>query len=316
MLLFTLKRLASAVILMIVVATATFFLARLANPDPVANLFGKVGFTQEEYEAKKHALGLDQPLLTQFWDWISHAAVGDFGNTWVGAPTPVIHDLAVRIPVTLSVVIFGLILMIVLGAILGIIAGIRPNGVWDRVISWGSVIFFALPGFLVGVLLIYVFAIKLGWFPTSTYFKPERYGVGKWIWSLTLPAVSVALGGVVMIAVQLRNAIVTANGSDYVRTLRARGLRNGSLAIHLLRNAAPPTLTIVALMFVGMLSGTIVIESMFNFPGLGKATQDASQAGNLPMILALTCISVLFVVIVNFLLDLVLGWINPKARIR
>lgn len=315
MLLFTIKRLVSGIVLMLVVATGSFFLIRAAMPDPVASLMGKVAFTQEQYDAKAASLGLDKPLLEQFWSWFSHMLVGDFGNTWLGSPTPIVKDLAVRLPVTLSVVVFGLILMAIVGAVLGILAGVRPGGAWDRIVSWGSVVFFAIPGFLVAILLVWVFAIQLGWFPPSGYVKPERDFL-KWLSAITLPAIAVALGGVVMVAVQLRNAIVTANSSDYVRTLKARGLPTRSVALHLLRNAAPATVTVIALMFVGMLGGTIIIESIFNFPGLGQATKDASQQGNLPMILALTVITVLFVVIVNFVLDLVLGWINPKARIK
>ncbi|MDR2373299.1 MAG: ABC transporter permease [Bifidobacteriaceae bacterium] len=315
MLKFTVKRLVSAVALMVFVATGTFFMAHKAIPDPVANLFGKVSFTAEQYEAKKAQLGLDQPILTQFWNWFRHLLTGDFGTTWVGAPTPIIKDLAVRLPVTLSIVILGLAVMAVLGAILGVLAGIRPGSWGDRMISASSVVFFAVPGFLVSIALLWVLAVKLGWFPVSGYIKPERDLLG-WLRSITLPAVSLALGGVVMIAVQLRNAIVTANSSDYVRTLRARGLPPRAVALHLLRSAAPAAITIIALMFVSLLSGAVILESMFNMPGIGSATKDASQTGNIPMILALTVVSVLFVVIVNFLLDLVLGWINPKARIK
>jgi peptide/nickel transport system permease protein len=119
-----------------------------------------------------------------------------------------------------------------------------------------------------------------------------------------------------MIAEQLRNAIMQADRQDYVRTLRSRGLPPWRVVIHLLRNAAPASLTILALMFVGLLSGAIVVEQIFALPGIGAMTQGASQNGDIPMLLGITVITVIFVVILNFLLDILLGWINPKARVK
>jgi len=314
MLLFVVKRVVSGAVLMLVVSVGTFFLTHLAIGDPTASLV--VGATsQAALDAKREQIGIDLPILEQFWNWFSALLHGDLGVSWAGSPTPLNEEIAGRFPVTLAMVIYGMVLMIVLGSVLGVLAGIRPGGWWDRAITWVSVVFFALPGFLVSIVLIWLFIVQLRWFPLQ-FQMPQTKGIGPWLWSLTLPAVSLALGGVVMLAVQLRNSIITAASSDWVRTLRSRGLGGRAISLHLLRNAAPATVTIVALMFVGLLGGSIIMESMFTLPGIGAMTQLASSQGNIPVILALTVLSVLFVVIVNFLLDLVLGWINPKARIR
>ncbi|QAY58880.1 ABC transporter permease [Microbacterium protaetiae] len=313
MIVFVARRVLSAVVLVLAMAVGAFFMAHLAIPDPTATLIGKTA-TPEQIAALRERIGLDQPLLTQFWNWFTGLLHGDFGLSW-RTNTPILTDLGIRIPVTMSVVVFGLLLCAIFGTILGIAAGLRPGSTVDRITKGASVVLFAVPGYWVAVFLIIVFAVHLRWFPALGYIRPD-VSVGRWLQSITLPAIALALGGVVMIAEQLRNAIVTAGSSDFIRTLRSRGLSTARISLHLLRNAAPAAVTVLALMFVSLLGGVIVLETVFNLPGLGIATQQASQVGDIPMLLAITVTTVVFVVIVNFLLDLVLGWINPKARIR
>jgi peptide/nickel transport system permease protein len=313
MIAFVVRRLVSAVALLLVVAVGSFFMAHLAIPDPTGALIGK-NATYEQLEALRERIGLNLPLLQQFWNWFSQALVGNLGLSW-RTNTPILADLSVRIPVTLSVVVFGLLLCAVFGTLLGVAAGLRPGSVLDKIIKGASVVLFAIPGYWISIVLIIWFAVDLRWFPALGYFRPD-VSVEKWLSSITLPAISLALGGIVMIAEQLRNGIVGANSSDFVRTLRSRGLGTVRVALHLIRNAAPSAITVLALMFVSLLGGVVILETVFNLPGLGIATQQASQVGDIPMLLAITVTTVMFVVIINFLLDLVLGWINPKARIR
>jgi len=313
MVVFTLRRLISGLVLLVAVAVGSFFLAHLAIPDPTAVLIGK-NATYEQLQAKREQIGLNLPIMQQFWNWFSGLLRGDFGLSW-RTNTSINADLMVRIPVTMSVVVFGLLLTAVIGAIIGVVAGLRPGAALDRVLKSASVVLFALPSYWISIVLIAIFAVNLRWFPALGYVRPEASFTG-WLLSITLPAISLALGAITMIATQLRNGIVTANSSDFVRTLRSRGLGTGRISLHLIRNAAPPALTILALMFVSLLGGVIILESVFNLPGLGIATQQASQVGDIPMLLAITVTSVIFVVTINFLLDLVLGWINPKARMK
>ncbi|MEQ6897038.1 ABC transporter permease [Microbacterium sp. KR10-403] len=313
MIVFVTRRVLSAIVLVLAMAIGAFFMAHAAIPDPTATLIGKTA-TPDQIAALRERIGLDQPLMTQFWNWFTGLLHGDFGLSW-RTNTPILTDLGIRIPVTMSVVVFGLLLCAVFGTILGISAGLRPGSLVDRITKAGSVVLFAVPGYWIAVILIIVFAVHLRWFPALGYVRPD-VSVTRWLSSITLPAISLALGGIVMIAEQLRNAIVTAGSSDFVRTLRSRGLGTFRIAMHLLRNAAPAAVTVLALMFVSLLGGVIVLETVFNLPGLGIATQQASQVGDIPMLLAITVTTVVFVVVVNFLLDLVLGWINPKARIR
>ena len=310
---FTAKRLVSGIVLLVIVAVASFFLAHIAIGDPTQALLGSTAKPAQR-AALRQQLGLNQPLIEQFWTWFRHAITGNLGTSWANHDS-VNSELATKLPTTLSVVVFGIIICAVVGTVFGLISGLRPGSPIDRIVKGAAVILFALPGFWVSLILITWFAVDLKIFPAVGYVPPSQSFSG-WLLSITLPAVSLALGGIVSIAEQLRNAIVSIGNQDFVRTLRSRGLPSWSITIHLLRNAAPAALTVLSLQFVGLLGGAIVVETIFNLPGIGAATSSASLVGDIPVLLGITVVSVLFVVIVNFLLDLVLGWINPKARVQ
>ncbi|MDQ4214567.1 ABC transporter permease [Microbacterium capsulatum] len=312
MLLFTAKRLLSGVVLLVAVSVATFFLAHLAIKDPTAALLGTTA-TPAQQAALATKIGIDRPLIVQFWDWFSHLVTGDFGTSWRNFQ-PVGAQLAIKIPVTLSVVTFATLLTAVLGIAFGMITGLRPGTWFDRILKGVSVVLFALPGFWVSLVLVLWFAVQLKWFPAVGYVQPAQ-SLDGWIRSLTLPAISLALGGVVAVSEQLRNAVIAQSRQDWVRTLRSRGLSPARVNLHILRNASPAALTVIALMFVGLLSGAIVVEQIFSLPGIGMLTNQSSQNGDIPMLLGITVVSIVFVVIVNLVLDLVLGWINPKVRV-
>ena len=312
MLLFTVKRLAAGIVLLVVVSVATFFLAHIAITDPTAALLG-TSATPAQQAALTAKIGTDRPLFVQFGEWFSHLIRGDFGVSWRNFQ-PVGEQLAIKVPVTLSVVTFATVITAIVGTAFGLIAGLRPGGWFDRVTKAVSVVLFALPGFWVSLVLVIWFAIDLKWFPAVGYIPPTQSITG-WLGSITLPAVALALGGIVAVAEQLRNAVLATRRQDYVRTLRSRGLSSRRVTIHILRNASPAALTVLALMFIGLLSGAIVVEAIFSLPGIGQLTNASSQNGDIPMLLGITVVSIVFVVIINLLLDLALGWINPKVRV-
>ncbi|MFT4212580.1 MAG: ABC transporter permease [Microbacterium sp.] len=312
MLIFIAKRLISGVILLLVVSVATFFLAHAAIGDPTVGLLGSSA-TAAQQDALAAKIGTDRPLLTQFLDWFSHLVTFDLGDSWRNFQ-PVSAQVMLKLPVTLSVVTFAIILTAVFGAVFGVLAGLRP-GTWiDKLVKGAAVVLFALPGFWVSLVLVIWFAVQLKWFPAVGYTPPTTSFDG-WLRSITLPAVSLALGAIVMVAEQLRNAIITVGAQDFVRTLRSRGLSEPRVITHLVRASAPPALTVLAVMFVALLSGAVVVESIFSLPGIGALTQGSAQNGDIPMLLGVTVISVVFVVLVNLILDVVLGWINPKVRV-
>ncbi|WP_020497962.1 ABC transporter permease [Sciscionella marina] len=311
MLTFIVRRLVSGIVLLLVVTCGSFFLAHLAIGDPTPGLLGNSAKPAQR-QALREKLGLDRPLLVQFWDWFSHAVRGDFGTSWRNFQ-PISEQIGLRVPVTLSVVLTATLLAALLGLVIGVASGRRPGGILDRCLKFASVVLFALPGFWVSLVLIMWFAIQLRWFPAVGYVSPDESVLG-WLRSITLPSIALALSAIVMVAEQLRNGFFEVANQDFVRTLRARGLSTRRITVHVLRNASPAALTVLALTFVGLLGGAIVVELVFNLPGIGTLTQSASQIGDIPILLGLTVVTIVFVVIVNFLLDLVLGWVNPKVR--
>ncbi len=311
MLKFTAKRLLSGLVLLIVVSSGTFFLAHAIISNPAGELLGGSA-TPKSVAALNTKLGLDRSIWAQFWDWASHAVRGDFGISWQNFQ-PVMTQVTERLPVTLSVVVFATLLTAVLGTLIGLASARQPDGIIDRTVKLASMVLFALPGFWLSLVFVMWFAIDLRWFPAVGY-TPMSQSFGGWLSSITLPSVSLALPTMVLIGEQLRNGFVQVGDQDFVRTLRSRGLSSARVTVHMLRNACSTALAALALIFVGLLSGAIVVEIVFNLPGIGQQTQSASQIGDIPVMLALTVLTVAFVVVVNFLLDVVLGLVNPKVR--
>lgn len=312
MLAFILQRLAAGLALLATVATGTFFLAHLAIGDPTDSLLG-ASATPEQQAALAARLGTDRPLPVQFADWVGRAVTGDLGVSWVNEQ-PVATQIARRVPVTASVVSAAMVLTAIFGTVIGLVAGLSPGSRFDRVLRGITVVLFALPGFWLSLVLITIFAVRLRWLPAVGYVSLSADPVG-WLRSVTLPAVSLALGTTVIVAEQLRNAVIAVSQRDFVRTLRARGLPGGRVRLHILRNAAPAALTMLAVLFASLLGGAVVIELIFNLPGLGQLTLASSQNGDIPVLLGVTVVSVVLVVAVYLVLDIVLGWLNPRVRV-
>lgn len=310
---FIAKRLVAGLVLLAAVCMGTFFLAHLAISDPTVALLGSSA-TPEQQAILAKDLGLDQPLLIQFQQWLGAAVTGDLGSSWRNQQ-PVWDQVALRLPVTLSVVSFAILLSAFIGIVYGLIAGLHPGSYFDKTVKVATVLLFALPGFWISLMLVIWFAVKLRWFPAFGYVSPAVSVTG-WLRSITLPGVALALGAIVMIAEQLRNQVIAVSQQDFVRTLRSRGLSDFRVNLHILRNASPAALTVIAVLFASLLSGAIVVEAIFSLPGLGQLTQSAAQIGDIPVLLGITVVSVVFVVIIYVILDIALGWINPKVRLK
>lgn len=313
MLLFLARRAIAGLILLAAASTGTFFLAHLAISDPTQALLGTAA-TPEQSAALAAKLGLDRPILVQYWDWAGAAVRGDLGVSWRNERA-VVDLLALRVPVTLSVVGFAVFIAGVFGTLVGLIGGLNPGSVFDRMVQGITVILFALPGFWLSLLLILWFAIWLKWFPAVGYVQLSDDPLG-WLRSISLPSISLSLGAIVMVAEQLRNQVIAVSKLDYVRTLQSRGLPARRVRLHILRNAAPAALTVLAIMFASLLSGAVVVEAIFSLPGLGELTQSSAQIGDIPSLLGITVVSVFFVVVIYILLDMAIGWINPKVRVH
>jgi peptide/nickel transport system permease protein len=213
----------------------------------------------------------------------------------------------------LSIVVPALILAAVLSVLLGVWAAVR-GGVVDRIIQFFSVLGNAVPSFIVAIALVFIFAIGWRLFPPTGYISPSENPAG-WFASIFLPTLTLLIGAVASAAQQFRTAVLDCLDQDYVRTLRARGIREKSVIFkHVLRNAAAPGLTVVSLTVFNLLGGAVFIEQVFALPGYGQLGNESAQNSDVPMVMGTVFVTVLIVLVVNFVTDLVIEAMNPKAR--
>lgn len=309
---FVLRRLATGFVMLFVIATLTFFLTSLTGSDPARRLAGNQA-SLDQVAAKRAQLGLDQPVLERYFAWLGGAVRGDLGSSWTNNQ-PVTRLVAQSLPVTLSIVLAALVLTAAVSIALGVLAAVR-GGWLDRFLQVVSILAFSVPNFLVGLVLALIFAVGLGIFPALGY-TPFGDSPTGWVMSITLPAVALAIGAIATVATQTRGSMIDVLSQDYVRTLRSRGLPTRSVLLkHGLRNAAPASLTVLSLQFVAMISGAVVIEKVFGLNGIGERATSAANAGDVPLVLGIVIVTVVLVIVANLLVDLLLGWLNPKVRV-
>jgi peptide/nickel transport system permease protein len=307
-----LRRLVSGVVLVVVIAAVAYFLLYLGGGNIARRILGQQA-TQAAVQAKSHSLGLDRPLFVQFADWASQAITGNFGTSWFTGQT-VTAAITTRLAVTLSLVIGATVLSAIIAVVLGVLAATRRGWV-DRVVQVLSVLGFAIPGFLVALGLVVVFAINLKLVKPTGYVQFADSPTG-WLSSVTLPVIALAIGSIAGIAQQIRGSVIDGLRQDYVRTLRSRGLSSTRVVYkHVLRNAGGPALAVLAVQFVGLLGGAVIVEQIFAIPGLGQVAVIATGQGDIPLVMGLVLVTAVIVVILNLIVDLLQGWLNPKVRL-
>jgi peptide/nickel transport system permease protein len=310
---FIIRRIVAGIALVLVVSALTFILIHLSGADIARQILGGEA-SQATVVAKAAELGLNRPVLAQYWSWITSAVHGDFGKSYFTGQS-VVAAMALRIPVTVSIVVFSMLLTVVFSVLVGVAAAIR-GGAWDRILQVLSVLGYALPSYWIALVLVVTVALPFpGVFPATGYTPPAASPVG-WLASITLPAVALAIGGVAATAQQIRGSLLDVLSQDYVRTLRSRGIGEGAIIFrHALRNAASPALTVFGLHTVTLLGGSIIIEQIFALPGIGQLAVQTSQQDDIPVVMGIVVFMVVVVVVVNLLIDLADGALNPKARL-
>lgn len=308
-----LRRVLAGVVVLFVVSTLTFFMLYASTSHVARNILGETA-TQAQVQQKIAELGLDQPLISRYVDWLGAALHGDFGTSWFTS-RPVELTVLQRLPVTLSILVTATILAAILATLVGVTAAVR-RGWLDRAVQVLSIGGAAVPQFIVAIVLVTVFAVSLGWFPATGY-TSFTTSPSAWVVAVTLPVIALIVSTVASTAQQVRSATITVFNKDYVRTLRSRGLgRNEVLFRHVLRDAAPAGMTVLSLHFIGMLGGIVVIEEIFALEGVGQLALEAAIKGDMPVLMATVVHLVLVVVVVNLLVDVLVSWLNPKARVK
>ena len=309
---YLLRRVLAAIPVMGVVALFVFLLLRLTPGDPAAILAGD-NATPEQLERIRVSLGLHEPIYIQFFTWINQLLHGDLGVSLI-SNVPVLQMIGQRLEPSISIALSTIILSILIAVPLGVIAAWK-HGTWiDRFVMGLSVLGFSVPVFVIGYVLIQLFAIDLRWLPVQG-FKSIAAGLGPYLERLVLPTLTLSFIYVALIARMTRAAMLDVLGEDYIRTARAKGIAEMAVLLrHGLRNAAVPVITVIGTGFALLISGVVVTESVFNLPGIGRLTVDAVLARDYPVIQAMILLTSLVYVTINLLIDVAYTLLDPRIR--
>lgn len=306
------RRLIALVPLLFIVSVLTFSFTSLLPSDPVDLIIGDAG-TQEQYEMVRERLGMNQPIVLRYVQWLGRAVQGDLGTSFFNSVS-VTEAVMQRLPVTLSLTLVSAVIAVAVGIAAGVAAALRPRSWVDRLATVGATIGQAIPNFWFGLLLVAVFAVNLRWFP-ATGFTPISTSPWDWLKSVTLPAIALGLSSSAAIARQVRSAMVGVLQQDYIRAARAQGLPARRIILrHALTNAMVPVVAILSFQITVLLGGALIVEQVFSINGLGTLAIGAVRQQDIPMIQGLVLVMVGLVVAVQLATDIVYGLLNPKAR--
>ena len=312
---YAIKRIGLFIPTVLLVTIIVFVVMRLIPGDPALAILSAddAVYTQEELAQLRAELGTDRPIAIQYFEWISGFLRGDFGTSyWWGGP--VMERLGERIPVTIELAILGILLAVVCAVPLGVISAIKPDSPLDYASRIFTLVGISIPTFFSGILLTLVLIRAFGWLPPLGY---EDIWEDPWtnIKQLVLPALALGFYDMAFIARVTRSSMMEILREDYMRTARAKGLRELIvLSRHGLKNAVLPVLTISGWQFGRLFGGTVIIEKIFLIPGVGQLLIDAIYQRDFPTIQAVIVIVALSIVVVNLLVDLLYGWLDPRIR--
>ena len=313
------RRIASGLAIVLGVVALTFVLLQLAPGDPVLRLLGPTA-TPEQIETQRTALGLDRPLPMQFAGWLRRFVTGDWGTS-IAAGRPVAELIGDAWPATVLLVGTSLTLSYLLGIAIGAFQASRGGSAADTAVSLATVTLFAMPGYWLALMLVMLFTYRFGALPAfgaaglDADFLSGRDQVIDRLRHLALPLLTLTLLGLAGTARYVRGAMLDVLDEQHVVTAMAKGLSRGTvLRRHVLRNALVPVVTLLGLSLPALFSGAVFVEAVFAWPGVGGVLVGAVQARDYPVILAATAVSALLVVIGNALADLLVAWVDPRAR--
>ncbi len=306
------RRLLGTIPVMLVVAIFIFLMLRMTPADPAAIIAGD-NATTEQVAKIRSQLGLDRPMVEQFFIWSGKVLTGDLGESFFFKKT-VAALIGERIEPTLSLTLFTIVLAVLVAVPLGVLAAHR-QGTWiDRMVMGFSVLGFSMPSFVIGYLLIYLFAVWLDWLPVQGYQRIAEGAYG-WIRGLILPSLTLSIIFVALIARMTRTSMLEVMSEDYIRTARAKGQTERIVLFrHALRNAAVPIVTVIGLGIALLIGGVVVTESVFTIPGLGRLTVDAVLARDYPVIQAVILLFSCVYVMSNLGVDMLYTVLDPRIR--
>ncbi|WP_306030009.1 ABC transporter permease [Stappia sp. MMSF_3263] len=309
---YILRRVLAVIPVMIIVAVFVFLLLRLTPGDPAAIIAGDMA-TPAQLERIRQSLGLSDPLHVQFLTWVGLLMKGELGTSLI-SNTPVTQMIGQRIWPTVNIAVMTIVLSVLIAVPMGVLAAWRHRTWADYAVMSFSVLGFSIPVFVIGYMFIQVFSIELRWLPVQGYTAPSQ-DFGKFLARAILPCLTLATIYVALIARMTRASMLEVLGEDYIRTARAKGVKEKIVLFrHALRNAAVPILTIIGTGFALLIGGVVVTESVFNIPGIGRLTVDAILARDYPVIQGMILLTSGLYVFINLLIDLSYTLFDPRIR--
>jgi len=306
------RRIAATAPVLVIVAVLVFLLLRLSPGDPAAILAGDAASADQIAQIRAN-LGLEKPIVAQFGIWAGRLLQGDLGESFY-FKIQVTELIAQRLEPTMSLAALTIVLAVLVSVPLGAIAAWRFGGWFDRILMGFSVLGFSVPIFVLAYILVYVVSLKLGWLPVQGY-KPIADGFWPWLRHLILPAITLSVIFIALIARVTRASVMEALGEDYIRTARAKGLPEARVLVHHgLANAAIPIVTVIGTGIALLIGGVVVTESVYAIPGLGRLTVDAVLARDFPTIQGVILFFSFIYVLVNLLVDLSYVFFDPRIR--
>jgi peptide/nickel transport system permease protein len=304
MALFIVKRLLQTLVLLFLISVVVFVMLRLIPGDPAQVLLGNTA-TREEIERARAQWGLDQPLHLQYIFFLGNALRGNMGRslTWAVPATQIVGS---RFPATIELAASAMLLAMLVSFPLGIVAAVRPHGPLDRLSTGMSILLQSVPTFWFGLMLILIFAVGLGWFPA--------YGSGSWR-HLALPSLTLSILFIPLLTRLMRSTLLEVLAQDYVRTARAKGLRERSVVLrHGLRNALIPVITVMGLQFGALLGGAVITEAVFAWPGVGSLSVQALFNRDYPIVQTTVMLLAVVFALINLAVDISYGFLDPRIR--
>jgi peptide/nickel transport system permease protein len=300
------RRLVQSLLILLGVSFITFMLLYVLPADPVRQIAGRSA-TAQTVENIRQQLGLDQPLLVQYGKYLAGLVQGDMGRSYL-QKTEVATLIAARLPASLLLMAGGIGCELVIGLTLGVIAAVFRGRPLDQGLMVTSFVAVSAPQFVVGLLLLYVFAVQLGWFPIGGYGTAAH---------LVLPAVTLGIMGSGWYSRMMRSSMIEVLRQDYIRTAKAKGLTRGRILMrHALPNAILPIIAMIGIDIGIFMGGIVVVESVFGWPGIGQLAWQAIQRVDIPVIMGVTMVSATAIVIGNLLADLITPLIDPRIKLR
>lgn len=309
---FLARRLLQLVLQAFVAATVVFFMIRLVPGNPARAVLGE-NATEEQVQRITEQMGLHKPLWEQYVTYLGNVIRGDFGVSLISG-REVMTDIQLRIGNTLELAIISVVISILVGMPLGIIAALRANRAPDVVLSSSAAMGLALPSFVVGTVLILIFGLKLGWLPQARFVEFRDDPV-QHIKQIILPVATLSASATAVVMRMTRSSMLEVVRQDYIRTARAKGLVEKAVVLrHALRNAINPVVSIIGLELAALLGGTVIVETIFNWPGLSSLLMSGVRSRDYPVIQGVVLLICILTILINLLIDIAYGLLDPRIR--